>query len=58
MESVKKEPTMDELAALVLCKGELFYQTADGRTIKTVYPVTRESARIEAELLGVDWSEQ
>lgn len=52
------KPTMEDLAELVICKGELYYQTKDGKTIKTVYPVTKESAEIEAELRGVELSEQ
>ncbi len=46
------------LCELVLCKHELFYQTADGETIKSTYPSSVGEAELQANRLGVPWSEQ
>lgn len=50
--------SLEELAALVLCKRELFYQTAAGKTIKTDYYSSPAKAEQLAKHYGVEWSEQ
>jgi len=52
------EADMTELECLVLCKGELFYQTEDGRTLKTMYPCSEETAEREAQRLRVSWRKE
>jgi hypothetical protein len=45
--------TMEGLEVLVLCKRELFYQTATGDTLLTEYPYEVEAAKRRAIQLGV-----
>lgn len=55
----KRRELSENIKALVLCKGELFYVLKSGETLKdTVYPVTRTVAQNEALALGVEFSEQ
>lgn len=45
---------MSDLDTLVLCKSELFYQTKDGITIKSEYPVSYDRAVKIAKRLKVE----
>ena len=45
--------TMEGLEILVLCKSELYYQTATGDTLLTEYPCSKLSARRRAIQLGI-----
>ncbi len=52
--------TMDErlkeCTALVLCKDELFFQTADGDTVATWYPVGKAAASVCSLHFGIPLS--
>lgn len=50
-----------QVKSLVLCKNELFYEMAGGFTSslpETVYPVTMELAKKEADFFRVEVSEE
>lgn len=42
------DKSLHEADALVLCKGELFFQTNEGETLASIYPVGDEVAMIIA----------
>ena len=46
------------VAALVLCKGELYFQSVTGKTLKIEYPRSVAQGRQAAKELGVEFSEQ
>lgn len=61
MKTPKKPVThniSDAVAALVLCKGELFFQTATGKTLKSEYPRNVAQSKEAADKLGVEFLEQ
>lgn len=41
---MEAKDVLKRCSGLVLCKNELFFQTNDGRTLKTWYPVGKEAA--------------
>lgn len=41
---MEAKDVLKRCAELVLCKNELFFQTMDGRTLKSWYPVGKEAA--------------
>lgn len=43
---------MDQVSALVLCKSELFFQSANGKTLFTLWPIHDETAVFIATLLA------
>jgi hypothetical protein len=53
---IEKPEKLKDCTLLVLCKSELFYQTADGKTITTDYPVSKTSASVTSLLLGIPLS--
>ena len=57
-EMEKKPKGLELLAELVLSKGELFYQTEGGRTLKSETRCTLEDAAARAEELDVPFSEE
>lgn len=54
LEAIIGKTTVRDCAAVVLCKHELFYQSADAETLKTVHPSNPEHARLVAAILEVD----
>jgi hypothetical protein len=53
---IKKPEKLKDCTLLVLCKSELFYQTDEGKTITTDYPVSKTAASVTALLLGIPLS--
>lgn len=53
---IKKPDKLKDCTLLVLCKSELFYQTDDGKTITTDYPVSKTAASVTSLLLGIPLS--
>jgi hypothetical protein len=53
-----EQEDLKDLSCIVLCKSELFYQRADGTTIKTEYPRSEREARERAKAQGVACSFQ
>jgi len=43
---MEAKDVLSRCSELVLCKDELFFQTMDGRTLKTWYPVGKETASV------------
>jgi len=43
---MKAKDILKKCSALVLCKDELFFQTMDGKTLTTWYPVGKEAASV------------
>lgn len=55
----KGNPDLPAVTSLVLCKFELFYCPVTGNAPSdSVYPVSVESARKEAEFFGVPFYEE
>ena len=52
-EDMNQEEVLTRCEALILCKSELFFQTMDGRTLATWYPVGKEAASVCSEHFGI-----
>lgn len=53
---IDRPEKLKDCTLLILCKSELFYQTDEGKTITTNYPVSKTAASVTALLLGIPLS--
>ena len=53
---IDRPEKLENCTLLVLCKSELFYQTENGKTIVTDYPVSKIAASVTSLLFNIPLS--